>query len=183
MVIASRVLSVVLGIIVLAAGIFFIFVTLGVLGAATLQQIELDLVNLIGNYNYTVLGFVLLIVGILLIALFSSRGAKKEEGSIVSYNELGELRISFKAIENMVLTASKKIKGIKDVHTRINSTEMGLIIYIRIHTLPDIPIPGTVNELQEKVREYIEEVSGATVSEVKVLVEDIAQEKIQKPVR
>lgn len=183
MAIASRILSVLLGIIILAVGVFLIFSTLGILGPSVLQHFQFDFVELIGDYNYTAFGFVLLILGILIIAFFSSRGtAKKEGGSIVSFSEMGELRISFKAIENMVITASKRIKGLRDVNTRISSTEQGLIIYLRIHTLPDLPIPSMVSELQEKVREYVEDISGATVSEVKVLVEDIAQEKIQKSV-
>ena len=183
MAIISRILSVVLGIIISAAGILLILLTFGVFDWATLQYIELDFVLLIGNYNYTILGFVLLIVGLLIIALFASKRSKKQDKSIESYTEMGELRISFKAIENMVITASKKIKGLRDVSTHIKSGEQGLIIYLRILPLPDIAIPPMVNDLQEKVHEYVENISGAAVAEVKVSVEDIAQSKILKPVR
>ena len=48
--------------------------------------------------------------------------------------------------------------------------------------IPDLPIPGLVNELQTVVRDYVQEISGSNVAEVKVLVENIAQE-IQKNVR
>ena len=81
------------------------------------------------------------------------------------------------------MTASRKIKGIREVNTRINFTEQGLIIYLRIRVIPDIPIPALVSELQQKIREYVQEISGASVAEVKVLVENIAQEKIEKNVR
>ena len=183
MAIISRILSVVFGIIISAAGIFLILLTLGVFDSATLQYIEFDFVLLVGNYNFTILGLVLLMVGLLIIALFVSKKSGRQDKSIESYTEMGELRISFKAIENMVLTASKKIKGLRDVTTHIKSGEQGLIIYLRILPLPDIAIPPMVNDLQEKVHEYVEDISGATVSEVKVSVEDIAQNKILKTVR
>ncbi len=108
---------------------------------------------------------------------------RKEGGTIVSFTEIGEVRISFKAIENMVLTASRKVKGIREVNTRIDYIEQGLVIYIRIKILPDIAIPELTNELQTRVKDYVQEISGSSVAEIKVLVENIAQEKIEKNVR
>ena len=114
---------------------------------------------------------------------FSGSGAKRKGGrSIISFSEIGEIRVSFKAIENMVLSASRKVKGIREVNTRIDSVEQGLVIYMRVKVIPDLPIPGLVNELQTVVRDYVQEISGSNVAEVKVLVENIAQE-IQKNVR
>ncbi|MGI6318713.1 MAG: alkaline shock response membrane anchor protein AmaP [Firmicutes bacterium] len=178
-----RILMIVLGILALLAGLFLILMTLGVFNEIPFLS-AFNFANYAGDLNYTALGFVILIIGVLLIA-FSGTGAKKKEGggSIISFTEVGEIRISFKAIENMVLSASRKIKGIREVSTRIGSAEQGLVIYMRIKVMPDIPIPGLVAELQSVVREYVQEISGSNVSEVKVLVENIAQEKIQKSVR
>jgi uncharacterized alkaline shock family protein YloU len=115
---------------------------------------------------------------------FSTQGGKKKEGgTIVSFTEIGEVRISFKAVENMVLAASRKVKGIREVNTRIDFIEQGLVIYMRIKVLPDIAIPALVSELQGRVKEYVQEISGSSVAEIKVLVENIAQEKIEKNVR
>jgi uncharacterized alkaline shock family protein YloU len=80
------------------------------------------------------------------------------------------------------LTASRKVKGIREVNTRIDSVEQGIVIYMRIKVLPDIPIPSLVNDLQARVKEYVQEISGSNVAEIKVLVENIAQEKIEKNV-
>ena len=100
----------------------------------------------------------------------------------MSATRKSEIRISFKAVENMVLTASRKVKGIREVNTRIDSVEQGIVIYMRIKVLPDIAIPGLVNELQARVKEYVQEITGSNVAEIKVLVENIAQEKIEKNV-
>ena len=178
-----RILMIVLGLLALLAGLFLILMTLGVFNEVPFLS-TFDLETFAGDLKYAALGFVILIIGVLLIA-FSGTGAKKKEGggSIISFTEVGEIRISFKAIENMVLSASRKIKGIREVKTHIGSVEQGLVIYMRIKVMPDLPIPGLVAELQTVVREYIKEISGSNVSEVKVLVENIAQEKIQKSAR
>ena len=174
----KRVLLAIIGIIVLFAGLLLKFLTLGLLQETVFLGYNLSF--LVGDYNYTALGFLALVVGVLIIA-FSGSGKKRKEtvGSIVSINELGEVSISFKAVENMVLTASRAVKGIREVTTTIESAEQGLVIYLRVKTLPDLPIPGLVKELQEKVRGYVQEISGTNVAEVKVKVENIVQEKIQ----
>lgn len=179
---AVRILFVILGILLLVGGIFLVFITLGVISGAVLFGYPIPW--LVGDLSYMALGFLAIVSGVLLVAFLSPRGKKtREGGSIVSFTEMGEVRVSYKAIENMVLTASRQVKGIREVNTRITSTEQGLVIYMRIKTVPDIPIPGLVAELQEKVKSYVQDISGASVAEVKVLVENVAQDKIQKNVR
>lgn len=179
----TRILLILFGIFAILSGLFLILLTLGVLdGTALFFAYNLD--PFVGDLPYTALGFVILFVGVLLLVLSMPRGTRKEGGgNIISFTEIGEIRISFKAIENMVLAASRKVKGIRDVNTRIDSTEQGLLIYMRIKTIPDLPIPALVGELQTVVRDYVQEISGSNVAEVKVLVENIAQEKIQKNLR
>ncbi len=177
-----RIIFTILGILLLIGGAVLLLVTLGVLSGMAIIQYQYPW--LVGDLGYTGLGFLAVISGVLLIAFLSPRRARtRESGSIASFTEMGEVRVSYKAIENMVLTASRQVKGIREVNTRINSTEQGLVILMRIKTVPDIPIPGLVSELQVKVKDYVQEISGTSVAEVKVLVEDIAQEKLQKNVR
>lgn len=175
----------VIGILLLIGGLLFAFLTLGVFEGTMFLGYNLS--HFVNNYSYTALGFLVLIVGVLLIALFTSGRSnekederKKEGGSIVSFTEIGEVRISFKAVENMVLAASRKVNGIREVSTRIDANEQGLLIYLKIKVIPEIPIPGLAGELQNKVRDYVQEISGSNVTEIKVLVENIAQDKIQR---
>ncbi len=170
------------GVLVILLGLFLILLTLGLIDGSALLAVDLDF--LVGNFNYTALGFLIIILGLILVSVFTS-GKRKEKdyGSIVSFTETGEVRISLQAIESMVLMAARSIKGIREVSTKTDSTEQGLVIYLRINTIPDVPIPGLAAELQEKVKEYVQEISGYNVAEVKVLVENIAHEKIQKNVR
>ncbi|NLJ55910.1 MAG: alkaline shock response membrane anchor protein AmaP [Firmicutes bacterium] len=174
-----RIALAVLGIGGVLGGLFLALITLGYFSTEFFIFVN----KLTGDLRYTLAGFLLLIVGIVLL-IFSVQGRKKEKnGNIINFTEVGEIRISFRAVENMVLTASRKVKGIREVNTHINFTEQGLVIYLRIRIIPDLPVPALVGELQEKVRGYVQEISGANVAEVKVLVENIAQEQIEKKVR
>lgn len=177
-----RILLIVLGLLALLAGLSLILMTLGVFNELSYFS-AYNFEFFVGNLQYAAVGFIILIAGVLLMA-FSGSGAKRKGGggSIISFSEIGEIRVSFKAIENMVLSASRKVKGIREVNTRIDSVEQGLVIYMRVKVIPDLPIPGLVNELQTVVRDYVQEISGSNVAEVKVLVENTAQE-IQKNVR
>ena len=145
----KRFILAVFGILALLCSVFLILATLGVLNGTALFSV-LNLYRITGNLHYTALGFLILLVGVALLA-FSMQGTKRKEGgTIVSFTEIGEVRISFKAIENMVLTASRKVKGIREVNTRIDYIEQGLVIYIRIKSLPDITIPSLTDELQNR---------------------------------
>lgn len=177
----KRFILAVLGVLAILCGLFLILATLGVLNGTALSSV-LNLYQVTGSLQYTALGFLILVVGVIILSFPALGGKKKEGGTIVSYTEIGEIRISFKAVENMVLTASRKVKGIREVNTRIDSVEQGIVIYMRIKVLPDIPIPSLVNDLQARVKEYVQEISGSNVAEIKVLVENIAQEKIEKNV-
>lgn len=175
-----RFISNLIGVLIILAGLFLILVTLGMIKEAALYPLNVS--HMVGNFNYTALGFLILIVGVLVIAFFSGK-RKKKAGSIVSFSEMGEVRISFQAIESMILAAARKVEGIREVSTRIDSTEQGLIIYLWVKTIPDQPIPGLAGDLQKRVRDYVQEISGTNVAEVKVLVENIAHDKVQKTVR
>lgn len=178
----------VVGLIAVVGGLLFALVTLGAFPGTVF--LGTNFAYLVNNYTYTALGLLVLVVGVLLFTLaLSGRGIThreaqtKDGGSIVSFTEIGEVRISFKAVEGMVLAAARKVSGIREVTTRIDAVEQGLIIYMRVKTIPDIPIPGLAGELQTKVRDYVQEISGSTISEVKVLVENIAQDRIQRSPR
>jgi uncharacterized alkaline shock family protein YloU len=173
---AKRIAFIFLGIIILLGGLGLIFLTLGLFPKIGIQTYGFRWLE--GSFNYTALGFLILVAGVLLIAFFSPGVKKREAGSIISFNEIGEIRLSFRAVEKMVLAASRKVKGIREVTTHIDMTEQGLVIYLRIKPIPDLPIPALGRQLQETVRDYVQEISGSSVAEVKVLVENISQDRI-----
>ncbi len=179
----SRIVLALLGIVLLAGGLFLILLTLGAFSNTGIVLFGYDFLQVAGNLSFAALGFIILIIGILLLAFSLTGSKKKKPGSVVNFTEMGDITISFRAIENMILRATQKVKGIREVNIRINSTEQGLIIYLNVQALPEIPIPGLMEELQKTVSDYVQQYSGINVAEVKVLVENITQEKIERNLR
>ncbi|HOP99382.1 MAG TPA: alkaline shock response membrane anchor protein AmaP [Acetivibrio clariflavus] len=105
--------------------------------------------------------------------LFSGVRSEREKKSISKVNNVGEIRISLNAIENIALSASKKISGIKDTKAYVRKLGEDVSIFIKAIVLAETHIPTLSEELQVKVKKAVEETSGINVSDVKVSVENI----------
>lgn len=120
-------------------------------------------------------GALLLIAIILLVLGF--RRSKGPGNAVLKGSEYGEVAISIAAIENMVLRTVQQTQGIKDVSRQVSFTQDGLIINVKIMVMPDVAMPNLTSELQSKIKEYVEEITGITVHEVKVMVENIVTDQ------
>jgi uncharacterized alkaline shock family protein YloU len=101
---------------------------------------------------------------------------RREEKTIINQTQYGEIRITIVAIENLVLRATRRIKGVKDAHVGIRADLTGLDIFIEVTVNPDLSIPQISEEIRAKVDEYIFETVGIRVNSVKVLVTRVAGE-------
>ncbi len=116
-------------------------------------------------------GALLLLALILLI--LGLKPKKKASNAVVKGSEFGEVMISITAVENMVLRVVQQTRSIKDVSRKVVFTPDGLVVRIVINVMPDIALPELITELQSRTKEYLEEITGITVHEVKVLVENV----------
>ncbi len=114
----------------------------------------------------------LLLIALIILAL-GLRPAKKTGNAVLKGSEYGEVLISIPAVENMVLRVVQQTKGIKDISRNVSFTPDGLVIKIKISVMPDVALPGMVSELQARTKEYLEEITGISVHEVKVLVDNV----------
>ena len=117
-------------------------------------------------------GVGMLVIALILIIL-GLRSRKKPANAVMKGSEYGEVAISIQAIENMVSRVVQQTQGIKEDSRQVSFTQDGLVIKVKIRVMPDVPMPGVTGELQSKVKEYVEEITGITVHEVKVNVENI----------
>ncbi|HZK25857.1 MAG TPA: alkaline shock response membrane anchor protein AmaP [Oscillospiraceae bacterium] len=130
-----------------------------------------------GHLEYAILAVLLLALAVW--AFLTSVRRKNTVESLAQPGPLGEVSISFKAIENLVLKATRNVNGVRDIKTRIVYTESGLVIYLRATTLPDEKIPELTAGLQAAVKEYVESSTGSTVAEIKVLIENVVTDTIK----
>ena len=78
----KRFILAVLGILALLCSVFLILATLGVLDGTALFSV-FKLYRITGNLQYTVLGFVILLIGVILLA-FSMQSAEEKKGAPLS---------------------------------------------------------------------------------------------------
>ncbi len=167
------------------ARVIMVFVALILIGAALfLLAVKYNLVPGLALYlpgwagEEVVLGVVAALVLIALILLILGfRKSKGPGNAVLKGSEYGEVAISIPAIENIVLRVVQQIQGLKDVSRQVSFTQDGLIITVKIRVMPDVSMPGLTSELQSKIKEYVEEITGITVHEVKVMVENIVTEQ------
>ncbi|CAM2809429.1 alkaline shock response membrane anchor protein AmaP [Paenibacillus sediminis] len=95
--------------------------------------------------------------------------------SIDQRTEYGDIQISVDTIENLCLKAASRIRGVKDLKARIHILESGLDIKIRAAVDGETPIPGTTQDMQKQVHDYIQDITGIPVSKVSVYIANLVQ--------
>ncbi len=102
---------------------------------------------------------------------------KEKSTTMITKSDLGEVDITLDALDNLVNTIALQQDGVVEIKNRLKATEGGLSISLSGKVIPRVPIPELTENLQLLVKSYIEDTTGVTVKEIKVLVEDIGEEK------
>ncbi len=131
--------------------------------------------DLLENDFYRVLLFLIAVVflGLSIVFLFSGFRSNKDKKAVSKYTNIGEIKISINSIENIALTASRRLSGIRDSKAYVTRAEDGVSITIKAIVLSDINIPALSEDIQVKVKNLVEETAGIKVADVKVMVENI----------
>jgi uncharacterized alkaline shock family protein YloU len=161
----ERFVSLLNGIVLLALAIVFFLLLCG-------QESLIAAINL---GNWWQLGL-FLTSAILCILSFGMMARRREEPTIVHQTPFGEIRITYTAVESLVLRATKRIKGVKEARAVVSADPLRMDIAITITTLPDLAIPQLSEEIRLKVDEYLFETTGIKVHSIKVDVDKIAAE-------
>jgi uncharacterized alkaline shock family protein YloU len=108
------------------------------------------------------------------------RDRRRSLRSIDQRTEFGDIQISLETIENLSHKAVARIRGIKDVKTRIRVTEKGLEINVRALVDGEMAIPPLTEEVQKQVHDYVGEITGIPVSYVSVYIANLVQSTATK---
>lgn len=98
------------------------------------------------------------------------------EQAVVRETNMGQIRVSVKALENVVSRVAYQVKGVRDIKPRVSCQPEGVKVFIQAALSPDISIPDVTNEIQFRIKAYITENVGISVEAVKILVEDFSAE-------
>ena len=125
--------------------------------------------------NPRIILFVIELIFLALGVMFLLSGFKsdREKRAITLVNDAGEIRISLSSIESIVLNVTKKMSGIKETKSVIRKHGDNVSISVKLVLFSDINIPTLLEDVQQKVKGAVEELTGIHVIGVSASVENV----------
>lgn len=114
------------------------------------------------------IGLILLAVGALLI-IFKMRELRREQ-CIAFDNPTGEVAISMDAVEDFIRRAGGEFPAVKSLVPRIHAGADGIAIAIRVDIWGGTNIPRLSEEMQNAIKNRVQDTLGINVSHVTVSV-------------
>lgn len=168
-----------LSIYTLAIILVSLFLLLISLGAA----IGLISINAVGGYIASIIfnrqSIVILIAVALLFLivsiklLFSGVRKAKPHSALLKSTDLGIIRVSISTLDSLAQKAVRSFNEVKDAKSFIVPEPDGIRVQIRIMVMPDVKLPELTVNIQQKIKEYIESISGIAVKEVRIYIDNI----------
>jgi len=99
-------------------------------------------------------------------------GSKKPVTVPIEGSSIGNIDITVPAIIVMVMIAVKTIKDVREVKPKVRKSSNGLVIELHMMINPEHIVPEMSINVQNAVKNHLEELGGLRVASVKVLVDD-----------
>jgi len=170
-------MNILLRILLVIYAVFFIIISiLSIIVALNNEILTYFLHNYISLKYYQpvvfiIISIILLVSGV--IFLIFALKTNKDKKAVSKYTNIGEVKISLNSIENITLNAAGKFSALRNVRASVYKVDDTVTIAIKALILPDVNIPVISNEIQETVKNAVEESSGVMVSDVRVFIENI----------
>ncbi|MGB4231894.1 MAG: alkaline shock response membrane anchor protein AmaP, partial [bacterium] len=101
-----------------------LFALLLAFGLLSLEQLGTSIAYLYGRYDLGLVALLLLLASLRL--LYLALGRRGQGRGISSRTELGELKISFAAVENLIQKTVRQVKGARETKVRVKGTPGGV---------------------------------------------------------
>jgi uncharacterized alkaline shock family protein YloU len=161
----------VLVVMILSIGLLFIGLSIPPLYAV---------VNIVSRLQYgwpfalITLGIALIMLGISFRLLFAGRSRRKPASTILKTTDLGVIRVSVNTLDTLTQKAVRSFQEVKEVKSVIlPEPDNGVKVQLKVTILPDVRMPELTQNIQAKVKEYVEELSGINVKEVQVYIDNL----------
>ena len=116
------------------------------------------------------------------VCIIFSNGRNKKPIALESTN--GELAITQETIENISNNVVKSFEGTKEVSSRIFINGKGEAnVYVSLMVMPGIKICELTGKIQVKIKEEIKKMTGISIVNVNVKIENIYEKKAEKVVK
>lgn len=128
------------------------------------------------NRNFSVALFIIsfLFFSMSLTFLLSGFKSPKDKKAVQKHTNIGLIKISHNALENIALSATRKINAVKDAKAYIETAGEDTVgVLIKVVVQSEVNIPTLSEDIQVRVKKSVEESTGINVNEVRVVVENI----------
>lgn len=95
--------------------------------------------------------------------------------AVVHDTDLGEVRISLEAVENLIARVARHQRGVREARPLVAIAEGRISAYLRIWVAPDVHIPELTGSLQREIVRQVGAVMGAEVSDVRIDVINVSE--------
>lgn len=129
------------------------------------------------NLAYLIVAIIFLIVSLRFFFSSFRRSKTKVERGIRQRGDLGDVHITMQTIQTIAERAARRVKGVRGIKTAVKSLESGNIIALRISVDGETPLPELTQKLQQDVKDQVEGIAGVVISEVSVIVTEVAQQE------
>lgn len=119
----------------------------------------------------------LLAVAVALYLLLVAWQRDADPGSIQQAGELGDVFVSLRAVESLVLQATSSVRGVREVNTRLQQQTGELSIDVSLLVTSERSVPDVTREVQQRVAQHVRETVGVPVTRVGVEVRNIAPDQ------
>lgn len=157
-----------------------LFALLLAFGLLSLEQLGTSIAYLYGRYDLGLVALLLLLASLRL--LYLALGRRVQGRGISSRTELGELKISFAAVENLIQKTVRQVKGARETKVRVKGTPGGVAVKLHLVVNPEENVPALSKMIQEAICEQVRETMGIEVDEVSIFIANIGQEALGKKV-
>lgn len=114
---------------------------------------------------------VILVIAIIMLA--TSLKFESQPRSVVVRSALtGDVSITVSAIKAIIMKAVRKVEGIREIEPSISNSPEGIKVYLHVAINPEYSVPEMTKSIQAIVKQYLEEIGGLDVAEIKILVDD-----------
>lgn len=114
-------------------------------------------------------------VAIYLLAVAWQREPKPDV--IRQEGELGDVYVSLRAVESLVLQAVSAVQGVREVSARLQQQQGAIVVDVAVSVTAERPVPEVSGDVQSLVAQRVREVVGAEVARVGVQVRHIEAER------
>lgn len=181
--ILDRFLLTIYTLVVIFGSLFILLISLGAaIGFIPIAAIESYISAISFSWDLmlisAIVALIFLIVSIKL--LLSGFKKAKPNSALLKNTDLGMIWVSVSTLDTMVQKAVRGFSEVKDVKSIVKPDPDGIRVQIKIMVMPDVELPGLTVSIQQKVKEYVESLSGIAVKEARIYIDNLAT--VQKTV-